>query len=315
MVTIKDLAKEVGVSVATVSRALNSSGYASPDVKRRVLEAAERLDYKPNEVARALNTSRSNVVGVLVPDITNPYFPKVIRGIEDAAIRNNYRVIIGNTDHDMEKESKYLEIFRQNNCAGIISATWSVSGERHADSRPLVLLDRVVENHISIESDNLKGGRLQAEHLASEGADRVLIVKGHEDYSSFNNRALGAAEALEAYGTAYDTVPYAHLERMLDGGEENFILNFNGIICPNDVTAYKVLKFLVARNIPVPERVKVVGYDNLDFSEYVHPALTTVEQPIYDLGSNAFDMLMALNAGEAVESRVMDVKLIRRQST
>src|SRR5699024_2327086 len=139
MVTIKDLAKEVGVSVATVSRALNSSGYASQDVKRRVLDAAARHNSKPKDVARALATSRSNVVGVLVPDITNPYFPKVIRGIEDAAIRNNYRVIIGNTDHDMEKESKYLEIFRQNNCAGIISATWSVSGEHRADSRPLVL--------------------------------------------------------------------------------------------------------------------------------------------------------------------------------
>lgn len=315
MVTIKDLAKEVGVSVATVSRALNSSGYASPDVKRRVLEAAERLDYKPNEVARALNTSRSNVVGVLVPDITNPYFPKVIRGIEDAAIRNNYRVIIGNTDHDMEKESKYLEIFRQNNCAGIISATWSVSRERHADSRPLILLDRVVEDHISIESDNLKGGRLQAEHLTGRGADKVLIVKGHEDYSSFNNRSLGAERALEAHGAEYDTLPYTHLERLLDDGGEDFILKFDGIICPNDMTAYKVLKFLVARNIPVPERVKVVGYDNLDFSEYVHPALTTIEQPIYDLGSSAFDMLMALNAGEAVDSRVMDVKLIRRQST
>ena len=315
MVTIKDLAKEVGVSVATVSRALNSSGYASPDVKRRVLEAAARLDYKPNEVARSLNTSRSNVVGVLVPDITNPYFPKVIRGIEDAAIRNNYRVIIGNTDHDMEKESKYLEIFRQNNCAGIISATWSVSGEHRADSRPLVLLDRVVENHISIESDNCKGGRLQAEHLVESGADKILIIKGHTDYSSFNNRVLGATEALKAHGAEYETLPYRHLERMLDAAGENFILEFGGIICPNDVTAYKVLKFLAARNIAVPERVKVVGYDNLDFSEYVHPGLTTIEQPIYDLGANAFAMLMALAVGETVESRVMDVKLIRRQST
>ncbi|WP_017548229.1 LacI family DNA-binding transcriptional regulator [Salinicoccus carnicancri] len=315
MVTIKDLAKESCVSVATVSRVLNSSGYASRDVKRRVLEAAAKLDYKPNEVARALNTSRSNIVGVLVPDITNPYFPKVIRGIEDAAIRNNYRVIIGNTDHDAEKEMKYLEIFRQNNCAGIISATWSVSREHRADSRPLVLLDRVVENHISIESDNLKGGRLQAEHLIESGADKVLVVKGSSDYSSFNNRALGAEESLKAHKTGYDTLPYAHLEQMPDEARENFMLKFGGIICPNDVTACKVLKFLATRNIPVPGRVKVVGYDNLDFSEYVHPGLTTIEQPAYDLGSNAFDLLMALAAGEAVESRIMDVKLIRRQST
>ena len=315
MVTIKDLAKEVGVSVATVSRALNSSGYASPDVKRRVLEAAERLDYKPNEVARALNTSCSNVVGVLVPDITNPYFPKVIRGVEDAAIENNYRIIIGNTDHDMDKESKYLEIFRQNNCAGVISATWSVEREEYSDKRPLILLDRVVENHISIESDNLKGGRLQAEHLTRQGADKVLIVKGPEAYSSFNNRSLGAAEMLEAHGIEYETLPYMHLERMLSDGTADFILKFNGIICPNDVTAYKVLNMLRERDVEVPRSIKVIGYDNLDFSEYVYPGLTTIEQPIYELGRNAFRMLMDLNEGKSALSQVLDVKLIRRQST
>ncbi len=315
MVTIKDLAKEVGVSVATVSRALNSSGYASPDVKRRVMEAAERLDYKPNEVARSLNLSRSNVVGVLVPDITNPYFPKVIRGIEDAAIENNYRVIIGNTDHDTDKESKYLEIFRQNNCAGIISATWSVSRESHSDKRPIVLLDRVVENHISIESDNLKGGRLQAEHLIAQGSDKVLIIKGLEEYSSFNNRTAGAAEVLDRNGIEYETLGYPELERMIDAGELVFIQQFNGIICPNDVTAYKLLSLLVAHGISVPETVKVIGFDNLDFSEYVYPGLTTIEQPAYELGQNAFRMLMDINAGHPVDSRVMDVKLIKRKST
>lgn len=315
MVTIKDLAKEVGVSVATVSRALNSSGYASPEVKRKVLEAAKRLDYKPNEVARALNTSRSNVIGVLVPDITNPYFPKVIRGIEDEAIRNNYRVIIGNTDHDSDKESKYLEIFRQNNCAGIISATWSVSREKYTDKRPLVLLDRVVENHISIESDNLKGGRLQASHLIEQGADKVLIIKGLEEYSSFNNRTAGAAEMLDNNDIEYETLAYPDLDGMIDAGDMTFIQKFNGIICPNDVTAFKVLNLLVAHGVSVPESVKVIGFDNLDFSEYVYPGLTTIEQPIYELGKNAFRMLMDINAGKPVESQVLDVKLIQRKST
>ncbi len=315
MVTIKDLAKEVGVSVATVSRALTGSGYASPDVRHRVLEAAERLDYKPNEVARALNTSRSNVVGVLVPDITNPYFPKVIRGIEDEAIRNDHRVIIGNTDHDVDKESKYLEIFRQNNCAGIISATWSVGRTAYSDSRPLILLDRVAEDFPSIEADNLKGGRLQAMHLIEQGADKVLVIKGHEEYSSFNDRSVGTIETLETHGIEYETLKYMHLERLFVDGNSDLLTKFNGIICPNDVTAYKVLNGLRALDIAVPDAVKVIGYDNLDFSAYVHPSLTTIGQPIYELGRNAFRMLMDLAAGKPAPSQVLDVALVRRQST
>ncbi|MFB9861581.1 LacI family DNA-binding transcriptional regulator [Salinicoccus siamensis] len=315
MVTIKDLAKEVGVSVATVSRALTGSGYASPDVRRRVLEAAERLDYKPNEVARALNTSRSNVVGVLVPDITNPYFPKVIRGIEDEAIRNDYRVIIGNTDNDQKKESKYLEIFRQNNCAGIISATWSIEHKAYSGERPLILLDRVAENLPSIEADNLKGGRLQAMHLIERGADKVLVIKGHEGYSSFDDRAVGALETLETQGIEYETLAYRQLDSLLSNDKLDDFTRFNGIICPNDVTAYKVLNGLRALDIAVPDAVKVIGYDNLDFSEYVHPSLTTIGQPIYELGRNAFRMLMDLAAGKPAPSQVLNVALVRRQST
>ncbi|MCC4722320.1 LacI family DNA-binding transcriptional regulator [Salinicoccus sp. RF5] len=314
MVTLKDLAAEIGVSVATVSRALNSSGYASPEVKKRVLEAAKRLNYKPNEVARALNTSRSNIIGVLVPDISNPYFPKMIRGIEDAAMKNNYRIIIGNTDHDLEKESKYLEVFDQNNCAGIISATWSSSRDEIL-GRPLILLDRVVEDHISVESDNMKGGRLQATHLIQQGADRILIIKGPQNYSSFNKRTLGAEEILQAKDVFYKTVDYDEMDRKMTHQNIDFLMDVNGIVCPNDLVAYRILNALVDHGISVPEKVKVIGFDNLDFSQYVHPSLTTIEQPVYELGALAFKMLQKLNEGGKVESQVMDVKLIKRKST
>ncbi|MHC0552866.1 type 1 periplasmic-binding domain-containing protein [Salinicoccus sp. CNSTN-B1] len=152
--------------------------------------------------------------------------------MEDEAIKNDHRVIIGNTDHDVDKESKYLEIFRQNNCAGIISATWSVGRKTYSDSRPLILLDRVAEELPSIEADNLKGGRLQAMHLIEQGADKVLIIKGHEEYSSFNDRSVGAVEMLETHGIEYEAVGYMHLGRLLDGGDSDVFTKFNGIICP-----------------------------------------------------------------------------------
>ncbi|GAB3063870.1 LacI family DNA-binding transcriptional regulator [Salinicoccus sesuvii] len=315
MVTLKDLAKEVGVSVATVSRVLNNSGYASPEMRKRVMQAAERMNYKPNEVARALNTSRSNIIGVLVPDISNPYFPKVIRGIEDEAIKNNYRILIGNTDHDFDKESKYLEIFNQNNCAGIISATWTVTRQDNLTTRPVVLLDRVVKEHISIEADNLKGGKLQAHHLIQQGVHHVLLIKGLEDYSSFENRTLGSREVLGENQVPYEILSHTALNGTLESGDIAFLEKFDGIICPNDLVAYRVLNVLINHGVSVPDQVKVIGYDNLDFSQYVYPSLTTIEQPIYQLGRNAFKMLMKMNQGIEVESEVLDVKLIKRNST
>lgn len=315
MVTIKDIAKEVGVSVATVSRALNDSGYASPDVKKKVSDAAKKLEYVPNEVARSLYNNKSRVIGVLVPDISNPYFPKIIRGIEDAANENNYRVILGNTDQNPDKERKYLDIFQQNNCAGIISAAWTIDDEHKKLKAPVVMIDRVNEAFVSIEADNYNGGVVQAEHLIERGAENVLVIAGSKKYSSFRNRAMGASKTLAALEVSYEVIDSRSLRRVMKNQEFQYFSQFDAVICPNDMFAYEVLSFLNEGDIQIPGDIKVIGFDDLEFSRLVSPALTTVRQPSYEMGQQAFYLLLQSEKKEEQSKHIMSVELIQRKST
>lgn len=315
MATIKDISKHVGVSVSTVSRALNNSGYVSPNVKKKVREAAELLEYLPNETARSLNTNKSKIIGVLVPDITNPFFPKIIRGIEDAAMAEEYRIIIGNTDHDIEKERKYVEIFHQNNCAGIISATWSIKGPRITSKIPIVLLDRVVDNSISIQADHFKGGMMQAEHLIKRGAQNILLIQGSDTYSSFVERFKGAQSILKDTGTDFSIYNFSNFDNDNNAINPGILKEHDGFICPNDLLAYRLLNIMIDNGIEVPKEAKVIGYDNLEFSKCVYPTLTTISQPTYELGEAALEKLLNIGNKKEVKNLKLDVSLIERNST
>lgn len=315
MTTIKDISKHVGVSVSTVSRALNSSGYVSPEVKRKVMEAAEELGYIPNETARTLNTSISKVIGVLVPDITNPFFPKIIRGIEDAALEKGYRIIIGNTDHDAEKEKKYVEMFHQNNCLGIISATWSIDGPGANSRIPIVLLDRVVDDSISVQADHYKGGMLQAEHLIDSGATKILLIQGPDTYSSFVDRYNDALGTLKHNNIEFSILEYGPSADPMGNINDGIIRKYDGFICPNDLLAYRLLNFMYENGVEVPAEARVIGYDDLEFSKYVYPSLTTIRQPAYELGEKALKTLLEYRDGIVTDKRNFDVQLIKRNST
>lgn len=314
MTTIKDIAKDVGVSVATVSRALNDSGYVSAEVKEKVARAAEKLDYVPNEVARSLHSSQSRVIGVLVPDISNPYFPRVIRGIEDEANKNNYRVLLGNTDHNVEKERKYLEIFHQNNCAGIISATWTIDEHHKKIQVPVVMIDRVNEDYLSVEADNYTGGTIQAEHLVNRGAKHILVIAGPKRYSSFRNRTMGASKKLNDLKVKYEIIDSQSARQFIDKEDTQYFSMFDSVICPNDMFAYELLNFLNEYHFNIPENIKVIGFDDLEFSRWVSPSLTTIKQPGYEMGRRAFNLLMQQDRMNHTK-HVLEVQLVQRKST
>ena len=166
MKPIKEVAKLAGVSVATVSRALNNSGYVSEEARKKVESAVKELNFYPNEVARSLYQKKSKLIGLLLPDIANPFFPLIAKGVEDGVNQRGYSLLLGNVEDDLEKEKDYLKIFAQNNIAGVISA---VQGDiKDLQNMPFVLLDRVEsDQNFSVHSDDYTGGMMAAEAIVS----------------------------------------------------------------------------------------------------------------------------------------------------
>ena len=200
MATIKQVAQYAGVSVATVSRALNKSGYVKKETQDKIDKAIQDLNYSPNETARTLYKRKSKMIGLLLPDISNPFFTVVARGVEAEAMAKGYHIILGNGDSNDEKELAYLNTFNVHNCSGIIAS--QLSSKETFDSfksynMPFVLLDRVYEDHEFVETNHLKGGQLQAEVIIKGKAKSVLILEQNLNYKSFRERFNGAKSVLD----------------------------------------------------------------------------------------------------------------------
>ncbi|RXK17893.1 LacI family DNA-binding transcriptional regulator [Macrococcus sp. DPC7161] len=319
MATIKDVAKASGVSVATVSRAINNSGYVHEDTLKKINEAVAKLDYKPNETARALYNKQSKIIGLLIPDITNPFFTLVARGVEDTALENGYHIFIGNSDQKNDKEIKYIDTFQQNNCVGFISSALQLEDSKkyvEASGMKHVMLDRLNEAPFSVEADHYKGGRLQAECLVNQGCQNILVISGNPIYSSFKKRLDGTVDYLKQ-----NDVSFSVLRKSLESINEMLLDEINyhkydGIICYNDLIAIHVMGVLQNNGIKVPNDIQVVGFDDIQISKYTFPSLTTVRQPAYFLGKIACEQLLKILKNEPVEAQIkVDVSLIERNST
>lgn len=207
MATIKDVAGRAGVSVATVSRVLNGNGYVHEDTRQKVEEAIRALNYTPNEVARSLYKKKSKLVGLLLPDITNPYFPQLARGVEDRMQENDYRLIFGNSDENREKEMDYIQTFIQNHVVGIISSTNDPGAEMYAELRiPIVFLDRTTSDRPSVYADGREGGRLAAREIIKRGSKRITIIQGPAHVGPAMDRYEGAVEVVRERGLSYDVL-------------------------------------------------------------------------------------------------------------
>ncbi|WP_086429442.1 LacI family DNA-binding transcriptional regulator [Staphylococcus cornubiensis] len=319
MATIKEVAALAGVSVATVSRAMNQSGYVKAATREKIEAAIQQLDYAPNEVARTLNMKQSKVLGLLLPDMSNPFFTHVARGVEDTAMARGYHIMIGNGAMNEHKELNYLATFKANHCSGIIASQLSTQHtfkQLQNDDRPHVLIDRVTADDYCVEADHRQGGRLQAEVVLRGRGQRVLIVYQDQSYQSFQQRYQMARHVLQKAGcTVFELSDLAMTEaQFLTLIHENRI---DSVICSHDVAAFRVLKWLYYDGQRVPEDVQVVGYDDIPLAEWFVPGLTTVRQPAYTLGEQAAEKLIAQIEGQAeIERKTMlDVTLIERETT
>ncbi|TDM14332.1 LacI family DNA-binding transcriptional regulator [Macrococcus bovicus] len=317
MATIKDVAEYSGVSVATVSRAVNNSGYVHEDTRKKIDAAIKALNYRPNETARSLYNKKSKIIGLLLPDISNPFFTLVARGVEDAALQRGYHIIIGNSDQNVEKESRYIETFKVNNCAGFISSTLQmIDASQYISNLGMahVTLDRTDDTSFAVEADHYKGGRLQATHLVEQGCRRLLVVYGNQKFSSFKKRFEGARDALGEFDVEFDAVELASDE--IDESLMTQLADYDGLICYNDLVAIQLLGLLQRYGQRVPDDIQVVGYDDILISSHTYPSLTTIHQPAYRLGRIACDQLIALLNDEKIDRYMsIDVHLIAREST
>lgn len=301
---IEDVARQAGVSTATVSRVLSGKPYVSDDLRKRVLGAVQSLNYRPSRVARSLRVQRSSIIGLIVSDIQNPFFTAVVRAVEDAAYRQRFSVFLCNSDEDRAKETMYLELMLAEHVAGVILSP--TLGENDAYRHlieagiPAVAIDRRVHN-VDIDSvlvDNVGAAREIVTHLLDCGHRRIGAVVGTPASSTGEERLRGYVEALQSYGLAIEPdLIRTGMPRIATGREFTAeLLSLpeppTAIFTGNNLLTIGALGAIHERGLRIPDDIALAAYDEMDWMYFVKPALTVVAQPTYELGRTAVELLL-----------------------
>jgi LacI family transcriptional regulator len=330
--TLRDVAQLAGVHPATASRALNpqTRPLVNADTARKVLRAADSLGYQPNPIARSLKTARSATVGLVIPDLTNPLFPPIVRGIEDVLSPAGYNAWIVNTDNDPKREEMQIESLRSRQVEGLIVATarrqHPLLVKLHQQGVRLVLVNRRVDELElpAVTPDDAVGIELAVAHLAALGHRRIAHLAGPQNTSTGVVRARSFRHSVRDHGLADDPglmVESAYwseadgaaaLRRLLDSGA-----GFSAIVCGNDLQALGCYDVFAERGLRCPEDVSVVGFNGMPFLDKMRPPLTTVSIPHYELGFEAARLLLDAidEPGRSARSVLLPPSLVVRQST
>jgi LacI family transcriptional regulator len=307
-VTIHDVAKAVGVHPSTVSRVLNSGTrhMVTAEMARRVTDAAQKLGYHPNALAHSLRTRRSNMIGVLIPDITNPVFPPILRGIEDALASAGYTAIIANTDGEPERDGIILSRILGRRVDGVILATArrkDAAIERCvAEEIPIVLINRTVKSETRITSvvnDDIAGIKLTVAHLAGLGHKRIAHIAGPQDLSTGLARQRGFVQAMKEIGLKSDAALIVPTDAYSEREGQRALLalldhkrKFTAVVAANDLLALGCYDALATRGMRCPHDLSVTGFNDMPFVDKLSPPLTTVRIQHYEMGVRAAKVLL-----------------------
>lgn len=332
-ISIKDVAKEAGVSISTVSNALNNARYVKEETKKRINEVAERLKYAPNIIARGLKTKSTNTVAVIVPDISNQFFAQVIRGVEEIARLRNYNVLLVCTYYDVLQEKNSIENLKKQFIDGFIFISGYDSsdhiGELNDNNFPVVVADRELED-ITVPSvlvDNFYAMKEVVNYLYDLGHNKIgYISYTYDNQTTVRKRFEGYCEGLKENKLDYnpDMVVISETLRLneLQGSREAVrkIIKCKSIpsviMTASDFIAVGVIEALKDLEIKIPEEISVIGFDNILISQYSSPLLTTVKQPKEKMGATAMNLLLDIIEGKKIKDRniVLPTKLIVRRS-
>lgn len=325
MATLKDVAKETGLTVTTVSRVLNNRGYISEETRQKVTEAMKKLNYSPNEVARSLSKKTTNTIGVIVPHIRHPYFSEMISHIENVASKRGYKIILCNSQDKDNKEREYIEMCRSNRVAGIILCSGGVSVEEFDEINiPIITFERFIETGTAaVVCDNLQGGKIATQHLIDCGCKRLLHVSGvNENAMPADDRANGFIEVCEKSGIEHKEI--ATMQYQYNNLEYHELLkraicenqDVDGIFASSDLIAAQVIQVCAKYGKRIPQDIKLVGFDDVNIASITTPTITTIHQPMSEMAELSVDMLIAAAEGKTVARKtILPVTLIRREST
>jgi LacI family transcriptional regulator len=326
--TIKDVAIHASVSVATVSAVMNENKYVSPELAQRVRESIAALGYKRNSFARGLKTQISYSIGLIVPDVTNPFFTNIARGVEDVANAHNYSLILGNTDEDPEKEKKYLHLLESKQADGLIIAVTARSHE-YLQELPLqdlalVSVDRSLFD-LGVDTvmvENKAGTRAAIEHFIALGHRRIGLVTGLRGIAPTEERLAGYTEALEAHGIAVDPALIAMTYARIDGGERGAMQLLaledrpTALFLMDGTMTIGAFQAIARHGLRCPEDIAVACFDDFPWAPVMRPHLTVVDQPTYEIGQQATHLLFErlLNRKKAPREIRLQTHLIVRES-
>jgi LacI family transcriptional regulator len=329
MATIKDVAALAGISYTTVSHVLNRTRPVSEAVRAKVEAAISELDYVPSAVARSLKAKATSTIGLLIPNGINPYFAELARGIEDYCERNGFCVILCNSDDDPAKQRSYLRVLLEKRVDGLIVS--SVGGDDSlgpvlaAVGTPMVIVDRELEGLDAdvIRIDHESGGFLATSHLLELGHRHIACICGPLTTSVARMRLAGYRRAMAAAGIEVAPAWVVESDFSSPSGYHAAVglldsARPTAIFAANDMVGFGVLRAAAERGVRVPEALSVIGFDDIEMSRYVYPALTTVGQSILQLGERAAQVLLrriAAPAAAGVEQAIVAPSIVVREST
>jgi len=320
MATVKDIAAAVGVSVATVSNVLNDRPNVGRVNRQKVLRVAKQLGYRPNRAAQAMRTGRTRAIGLVLPDLTNPFFPELAQAVENTARSLGLVVCLIDSQGRVDGEADGFALLMQHAVDGII---WCPVGPRlpaplKTLARPVVLIDRPRPGFAVVHSNYLMGGRLLAQYALRLGHTRVGLLSGPRHLESARQRRDGFVNAFPhsidiawEVCLGFDGVLTSEARAALRRRRKATL-----IVAGNDLIAIGAIRYLAQEGVSVPDEVSVTGFDNIRWTDLVTPRLTTIAQPVGAIGAKAVELMRERMSGEKIPIRrtIFDVELVERDS-
>lgn len=328
MATIKDVARDAGVSVATVSRVINNSPKASKQSVAAVTVAMKKLGYRPNANARALVNQSTNTVGVLVSDVADPFFGAMVKAVDNVAHEHGKHILVCNGYHDEEQERKAIELLINSRCESLVIHAKSISDEEliaYADEVPaLVIINRSIPGLETrcIALDNYRGAYMATEHLIKLGHKNIACLASSHEIEDSTQRVEGYQAALDAHNINLPASFIEYGEPNNDGGETSMTnllaksLKMTAIVSYNDYMAAGAISVLQENSRQLPDEISIIGFDDGLIARYLQPRLTTVRYPIALMAEKAARLSIALARGEKDPSEVLmfSPTLVKRDS-
>jgi LacI family transcriptional regulator len=330
-VNIKDIAKLAGVSKATVSRVLNKSDSVAEDTKKKVLSVIEEVGFLPNYLARSLKIKKTKTIGVIVPDIGNPFYFEIIRGIEKFLDKNGFNIMLCNSDYIEKKELRYISLLASKKVDGIILATSSEDSKSLKKLQlwdiPYVIFDLPQNNHVasSVFIDHSLCSYIAANHLIENGHEKILIIDTYRNMKAYSKYVTGYIKALKENNIEIDKDLIQETTPDINGGYQiikkliQSNTKFTAVLAISDLIAVGVYRIAQKYNIKIPEDLSVIGNDDIPLARYLSPPLTTIQQPTFLIGYKSAELLInnihsKSTDGNDCETIMLNIRLIIRES-